>query len=629
MDFRLLDPNAAARGVENVNAWADAAAKRRAGAMIAEDPRAAMSHLQRNGLLGDAMNVQQGVWAEENRSIAATERERAEEDRQRGIELEAEKREADALGAMATNLQSVLSEHGVEAVLPAFDQMAAGWMANGADAESVAQMREALATNPEPFLTATAGAVSAANQRYQLWQAGNSAGTFDRRTGQVTEQFRAPRYERVGTGQDLVEIDGMGGLSGGEAPSGGAPAPTGGRPAGAPAAREGTPAERNAALQSEILAVIPNARMGSGVRTPERQAELVRDMPGIAVPNSRHPTGDAQDFQIPGKGEADLPEVRRMLQEGGVEFEDVIFHNNHFHIERGPNGGGAAPTPRPQAAPSGGGPRVIARGRDPAPRAGGVQWRTMTPEEVETQGLRAGGSYQINSNGQTRVAQQPPAAGRGGAAQPGGRLSPQDNAFLNKLRTDATAAMGVANLYAQMEPLARRVDTGGMMSMPGAGSVVGAVNPEVRRFMQLTDQMTPGMRQGLPGAASDRDVAMFRSATPSIDKPREANLAAIAAGRAWGQRQGDYVAFIEQWARDNGSLLGASEEWNRYTTANPLFADESGNHGMPTLARVQPWRTWFGRPRAPSGGAAPAPARPAAPAAGNRRRYNPATGRIE
>lgn len=627
MDFRLLDPNATARGIEQANAWADAAAMRRAGRRIAEgDEVGAQDVLNRNGLLGHAMNVRQNVWAEENRNIEAGERARAEEDRQRGIQLAAEAREAEVLGTMATNLQAVLTEHGAEAVLPAFDQMASSWMAKGADPATVAQMREALATDPEPFLTATAGAVSAANQRYQLWQAGNSAGTFDRRTGKVTEQFRAPRYERVGTGQDLVEIDGMGGMGAGpESASDASPAPASARPSGGNGALEGA---RNA--RQAIQTLFPGVNVTGGDRLgPEHNRQVG------GAPNSWHlQEGRAVDIE-PIAGET-VASVKQRFEDAGWVVHEAIDETRrtngtgpHWHFAVSPPTGinpGRAALPSASAPRSGGGgqPRVIARGRDPQPRAAAAQWRQMTPQEVQAAGLREGGSYQINTaNGQTRVAQAPPsgAAARGQNGTP--RLSPQDNAFLVKLRTDFSQGQGLANIAGQMETLARNVDTGGFMAMPGAGSVVGAVNPEVRRFIQLTDQMTPGMRQGLPGAASDRDVAMFRSATPSVDKPREANLAAIAAIQAWSRRQGDYVAFMEQWARDHGSLLGASEEWGRYTAANPLF--EEGTHGMPRTRSVTPWRSYFQQPR--QSGAAPAPS---APAGGSqRRRYNPATGRVE
>lgn len=620
MDFRLLDPNAAARGVEQVNAWADAAAKRRAGGMIATDPAAAEAHLNRNGLLGDAMNVRQNVWAEENRSIAATERERAGEDRQREIQMVEEKREADALGAMTTNLQAVLAERGPQALLPAFDTMARSWIASGASQEEIAQLRAGLEADPEGTLLTVGGAVEEANQRFQVWQAGGSVGTFDKRTGVIQEQFRADRFEEFDPTKNVYRVPGFGGASGG------AGAPAGARPATAPASREA--ALRATTTPDAIKELFPNARITGGDRDPETNASV------NGAERSWHlQPGKAVDMApIPGET---VETVKARLEAAGWTVHEALDETKntrgtgpHWHFAATPpsgGGGGAAPSPTTQQVPAEMEPIQRATPRPTTPPA---RFRPITDAERQQYNLPAGASAQINeATGQLQVLGG--ASQRGGTTgQPGGRLSPQDNAYLVKLRTDAAQLNGIANLYAQMEPLARNVDTGGLMAMPGAGTVVGSLNPEVRRFMQLTDQMTPGMRQGLPGAASDRDVAMFRSATPSIDKPRETNLAAIAAGRAWAKRQGDFVAFMEHYARNNGGLLGATEEWNRYTDANPLFSDEDGTHGMPTVARVTPWRQWFG---GQPGQAAPTGAPAPRPQSGSpqRRVWNPQTQRLE
>jgi len=660
MDFRLLDPNAASRGVDQVNAWADAAARRRAGSMIGTDPAAARQVLNANGLLGDAMNVQQGEWATENREIAATQRTRDEEDRQRGIALEEEKREAEVLGGMATNLQAVLTEFGPEAVLPAFDSLAASWRAKGANPEEIAQMRAGLEANPEQFLMATAGAVSEANQRYQMWQQGGSVGTYDRRTGNIEERFRAERFEEFDPTKNVYRVPGMGGASGP------APAPAGRGPAAVPAEAEALVGNRDAVVRMMIAeargegaqglqavgAVIVNRARQTGKTADQIIAEQGQFEPAMTEagrarmarvnPNSTEyamasaaldrvlagedPTGGADHFYAP-RAQAALGRNAPSWDNGsGAD----IGNHRFFRLGYGGQPGSApAPSAPPQEAPAG--LEVVQRGVPRAPTGqAAARFRPITEQERVQYNLPEGASAQINeTTGQLQVL-----GGAGGprTGQPGGQLAPQDRSYLNTIKNEAKLGAGAANIYAQMRPLAMSVDTGGFMAMPGAGEVVGAMDAETRRFMQLTDQLTPGMRQGLPGAASDRDVAMFRSATPSIDKRREANIAAIDAGEAWAARQGDYVAFMEQWARDNGSLLGASEEWSRYTSANPLFENADGTHGMPTLARVQPWRQWFGRPRAAGSGNRPAPAAGAtpAPAGGGRRRvWNAQTQRLE
>ncbi len=46
---------------------------------------------------------------------------------------------------------------------------------------------------------------------------------------------------------------------------------------------------------------------------------------------------------------------------------------------------------------------------------------------------------------------------------------------------------------------------------------------DVQALQSLIDRMTPAARQGLPGAASDRDVQMFRSSLPSLIRTPEGN----------------------------------------------------------------------------------------------------------
>lgn len=615
-DYRLLNQNASDQGYDNMNAWADAAAKRQAGAMIATDPQAAIGHLNKNGLLGDATNVQQNVWAGQNREIAAQERAATAATAAEKKALEAEKREAEVLGTMATNLQGVLTEHGAQAVLPAFDQLAKSWLAEGASPEHIAQMRQGLTENPEQFLTTIAGVAAEANDRFKLVNVGGSAGSFDGRTGSVDIQFTAPQYKAISQGQSLVEIDGSGGP--------GTPATP--RPAGATTAVEATTTPK--ALEE----LFPGARITGGDRTPERN----REVGGVA--NSWHlqPGKTADMAPIPGET---VQSVRKKLEEAGWTVHEAIDETQrtngtgpHWHIAASPPAGGSAPSS------SGGSPvpasvqpasRVIA---SVAPRAATTAaWRTMTPAEVSAAGLREGGSYQVNAtNGQTRVAQAPPAAARGAnGARPAGavRLTPQEAGEIKEIKKQGRELSNTADLYREWMRLNRQVETGGLMAMPGAGIARGAIDPRVARMNAIQARLTPQMRQGMPGAASDRDVAMFGRSTVSIGAPRAANDATARAGQAFAQRQGDYTAYMEQYARDNGTLLGAQEGWDEYTGANPLFNE--GTNGLIQVRPWTPWRTYFNRERAPAGSNTPRSAPSAPTGSPQRRRYNPNTGALE
>ena len=602
IDYRLLDPQAATKGITNANAWADALAKRMAGEQIAANNEVgAEDVLNRNGLLGDAMNVRQNVWAEDNRRIAAEDRSIKMAKDAKAETLEAEKREAEVLGTMASNLQAVLQDQGVAAVLPAFELQAKSWLAQGAKPEQIEQMRQALAANPEQFLTATAGAANAALQRYQLWQQDGSVGTLDRKTGVIDHQYTAPQYKTVGANQNLVEIGG-----GGDAP---APSTTDGPKLDAP--------NTKAALE----ALYPGINITGGDRSAERNRQV-----GGAARSHHLVPGRAVDFApIPGKTiddvAADLRSRGWTVHEALDETKQTNGTGPHWHIAATPPSGGSGGA-LPSATRTS---RVVAEGPRTAP-AGRAQWRNMTAEEASAAGLREGGSYQINDAGQTRVAQAP--ASGANANRPAGaapKLPPQQEIELAKIRDTGRQLANTAEEYRQWIALNRHVDTGGMMAMPGAGIAAGAVNPQIARMNAIQAKLTPQMRQGMPGAASDRDVAMFARATVSIGQPRAANEATARAGIAFAQRQGDFAAFMDQYARTNGTILGAAEEWSRYANDNPLFRE--GPNGMLQVNPWTPWRQYFNRP-ANSGGGGATPSAPRS-GAGTRRRYNPATGRIE
>lgn len=623
MDFRLLDPNAAAKGSDQVNQWAQRAAEKVAGQQIAAGNRqGAQDHLNRNGFLGPAQNLMQQDWAIENREIAATDRARTEEDRQREIQQAAEKREAETLGTMAKNLTGILQTDGKEAVLPAFDAMSRTWISEGATPEQIAAMRQELVANPEQFLAATGAAASEALSRYQFNTVGGAVVRADKRTGDVREMYKGDQYIQADPTKNFVRVPGTGtGAADASSPTG----------TGSPLRAQTTP--------DAIKELFPGANITGTDRNPDRNREV-----GGAEKSWHLQPGKAVDV-APIEGET-VASVKAKLEAAGWTVHEALDETQrtngtgpHWHFAASPpTGARAAPSRTPE---------VVVAGR---PRETD-SWRNMTAAEVAAAGMRPGTSAQVNGRtGQTRVAQQPAsgASSSGSSASSSGanrpsKLSAQEEVTLKDLRKEVAQSQNTRPILEQMRSLARDIETGGLYAMPGSAAVAGAFDSRVRRFQSLTDQMTPLMRNGLPGAASDRDVAMFRSAAPSLDKPREANLAGINAGIALANRQGDYLAFMDAYANENNTLRGASEMWSRYINEHPLFDQDA--RGLPTVRRVPAWRSYFRDGLGSGGRSTPAPrtatqgievptpdgqvvdVRPGAPPA--RRRYNPATGRVE
>ncbi|MEC9266704.1 MAG: hypothetical protein VX464_11645 [Pseudomonadota bacterium] len=172
----------------------------------------------------------------------------------------------------------------------------------------------------------------------------------------------------------------------------------------------------------------------------------------------------------------------------------------------------------------------------------------------------------------------------------------------------------VQNARSMIEQLDRFVElidgglyTGGAYNIPGAQGVMGALSPDVSEAQAITSRMTPMMRQGMPGAASDRDVAMFQGATVGIDKPEQANRNIAAGLKVSQQNLIERDEFLQAYFDQNKHLQGAERAWQRYLNANPIFVPDSKDYTL-NDKRVG-WREFFA-------GSSGAPAAPSSPATG-------------
>lgn len=114
------------------------------------------------------------------------------------------------------------------------------------------------------------------------------------------------------------------------------------------------------------------------------------------------------------------------------------------------------------------------------------------------------------------------------------------------------------------------METGARYAMPGAARIAATVNADVAEALAIVDELTPQMRQGLPGASSDRDVRMFRGATIGLDKPKEANKNIALAYNIRSRTLHDRLAFREAYFDQNKHLQGADRAWKTYLEANPF-----------------------------------------------------------
>ena len=124
--------------------------------------------------------------------------------------------------------------------------------------------------------------------------------------------------------------------------------------------------------------------------------------------------------------------------------------------------------------------------------------------------------------------------------------------------------------------------TGPGMLVPGSQAIRKGLDPEFGEMKSLSSKMTPQMRQGLPGAASDRDVAMFGEATVGVEQDPAANTNIGLGLKVAQQNKLDRAEFYRSYIDVNSHDLFAEQAWKNYLEENPIF-DPAAERGSYTL----------------------------------------------
>jgi hypothetical protein len=624
INFGLSDPAAAFKGAAHMNGLLQQFAKVRAGQALASGAPDASTQAQdilnRSGDIEGSTAVENQHWSQQQHIKALSDAQHTE----------SAKFAADASAALYQHLQQHKNDPdgGTAAVLAGFDQLAPVMQARGATPEDVAMYKSALAKDPNGFLTMMHNEAAAHLKRTVL-KPGDTM--VDEAGTTLAHSDPATQYKIVTDGDGTQHLVAVGGPV-----TAGAGQATADR-----TVPNGVPGAKVPPHPDDVFGAVIQQESGGkpGVSGPPTQygtahgegqlldstAEGVAKKLGIKWEPARM-TGTSPEDEA-----YQLKLSRAYLQEGLDKYNGDVpkalayYYGGPDERRWGPKTRAYVtqvlsrlePTQSADAsgqvgAASGSVPvNEIFKG-SPKPKD---NWTLKTAGEGDPN-FRPGTTYQVNAKtGETRKLQDPlsPTGGKGGA-----KLSQPEQSYLTKLRQQADELQNVTGSVDEFLQLNKNVKTGGGMALPGVGGVLSTVNPSVARMTSITSKLTPAMRNGLPGAASDKDVAMFKNSTVGIDKPYEANAAIAKGVKALTNRVGDHVAFLEAYGKANGTLLGSQELWKKYVDDHPLFAGLDKN-GALIQNKITPWREAI--PMGGSGGSA-------APTSGapRKRVYDPATG---
>lgn len=124
----------------------------------------------------------------------------------------------------------------------------------------------------------------------------------------------------------------------------------------------------------------------------------------------------------------------------------------------------------------------------------------------------------------------------------------------------------------------------GLTNMGGEGEDIRSLAANIQ--LQFTQQTK--------GAISDREMAMFASATPGLGMTDQGAARVIPAMKAGARRVIERNKFYQQWMTNNrGNLTGADEAWDKYVNENPVIYQDNQGALQINERNLQNWRNYL------------------------------------
>ncbi|MGL4309160.1 MAG: hypothetical protein ACRCSU_01640 [Paracoccaceae bacterium] len=176
------------------------------------------------------------------------------------------------------------------------------------------------------------------------------------------------------------------------------------------------------------------------------------------------------------------------------------------------------------------------------------------------------------------------------------KLSEADSATIAAERDAAMSASTLESIANQMDVLAPQLGYTGPLGrsygavddaigvLPGDSGARGA-------FRSLSTEAQLTFTEKTKGAITDREMANFAAAVPSLGQTAEGNKTISEVIRAGAKRVQSRAQFMEAYASKVGSLEGAQAAWQKFMDANPVIV--AGPDGKVRAAADGDWAAYL------------------------------------
>lgn len=160
-------------------------------------------------------------------------------------------------------------------------------------------------------------------------------------------------------------------------------------------------------------------------------------------------------------------------------------------------------------------------------------------------------------------------------------LSGQEQMQLSEARQGAESARDLARSANVFTDLNKKSGTGAINKIPLVSEVRSMFDPNIAQMEALTARMAPQQRVPGSGTTSDRDLALYLQAVPSVDRAGNANAQITKDITQLSTRRAARAAYLDRWAQKNGTLLGADKAFADFWTTYSQGGKGAGGASNP------------------------------------------------